>query len=314
MSTSGTSIWTATRNDIVRQAALQVNAIGAGVTMGAQMLSDFNFMLNAMVKTWQASGLHIWTVTEGTLFPTVGQVKYGAGTGATDHITQTYYETSISAAEAAGQTTISLTSTANITAADKIGIVLDDGTLHWSTVTSKTSTTVLIPDALASAAAAGNAVFTYTSNIVRPLKVVDARRYNIDAATDTPMAPIISHQEYQALPQKTSAGSPINLYYDAQLTIGYFYLWQVPATTTELVKFTFHRPIQDFTSAADNPDLPQEWILTMVYNLAQLMLPQYPVAPNRMNQINSMASSLLSTMTGFDRENESIFFMPEVGY
>lgn len=313
MATSGTSAFNATRNEVIRQAALQVNAIGAGVTMGAQMLSDFDFMLNAMVKTWQAEGLHVWTTTEGTLFPVAGQTRYGAGTGATDHITQTYYETSTSADEASGQTIISVTSTANMTVADNIGIVLDDGTLHWTTIVSKTSATVTITVALTDTVASGNAVFNYTSKIARPLKVVDARRYNIDGATDTPMI-VASRNEYQNLPQKTAAGMPVHLFYDPQLTIGYFHLWQVPSTTTDLVKFTWHRPIQDFNTAADNPDLPNEWLLTMVYNLAQIMMPQYPVSAQKANQINSLAAQFLDTMRGFDRESESIFFQPETRY
>lgn len=313
MATSGISTFNATMDTIIRQAALQVNAVGAGQTMGAQMSTDFKFMLNAMVKTWQAEGIHVWTTAEATLFPVAGQVKYGAGTGATDHITQTYYETSLSAAEAAGQTILSATSTTNMTVSDNIGIVLDDGSTQWTTISSKTSTTVTVAAALTGAAASGNAVFNYTTKLVRPLKVVDARRYNIDGATDTPMI-VASRQEYNNLPQKTTAGSPVHLFYDAQLTIGYFYLWQVPSTTTDLVKFTFHRPIQDFNTAADNPDLPETWILTMVYNLAQIMMPQYPVSAQKANQINSLAAQFLDTMRGYDREGESIYFAPDHGY
>lgn len=314
MTTSGTVTFNPTRNEIIRQAALEVNAIGAGVTMGAQMLTDFNFRLNAMVKHWQADNLHVWTTAEGTLFPVAGQVRYGAGTGATDHITQSYYETAITTLEAAAQTILSVDSTTNMTAADYIGVVLDTGATHWTTIVSKNSTTVTITAALPSAAAAGNPVFTYTTKLVRPLKVVDARRYTIASANDTPMGPIISRNEYQNLSQKTQAGQLVQMFYDAQLTIGYFYLWQVPSTTTDLVKFTFHRPIQDFTTAADTADVPQEWILTMVFNLAQLMLGQYPVSPSKTNQINTMADNLLMTMRGFDRENESLFITPDRGY
>ena len=311
MTTSGTSVFNPNRNAIIRQAALLVTAIGAGVPMGAQMLQDFDFVLNAMVKSWQAKGLHIWTTTEATLFPAVGQVRYGAGTGATDHITQTYYETAITTDEAAGQTVLSVDDTTNMTALDNIGIVLDDGTLFWTTIVSKTSTTVTITDALTDDAAQINAVFNYTSKIVRPLKVVDARRYDIDAASDTPLS-IVSRQEYQNLPMKTEAGLPIELFYDAQLVIGYFYLWQVPDATTDLVKFTWHRPIQDFNAAGDTADLPQEWVLCLVYNLAQLVMPQYPVSPKNVALINNMAPQLLMDLTGFDRENESIFISPDM--
>lgn len=314
MPTSNNSIFNSTTTEVCRQAALLLNAVPLSGTMSDALFQSFKFMLNAMVKSWAATGIHIWKVREATLFPAVGQTRYGAGTGATDHITETYYETAISADELAGQTVLSVNSTANMTALDNIGIVLDSGALFWTTIVSKTSTTVTITTPLTADAAQVNAVFNYTSKIVRPLKVVDMRRYDIDGATDTPMTPC-SRQEYNNLPMKTEAGMPIQMFYDAQLTIGYFNLWQVPDTTTDLVKFTCHLPIQDFTSAGDSPDLPQEWILPLVYNLAKLKMPSHPVDAARRQDINNTADSLLAAMVNYDRENEPIFIQPNLeGY
>jgi hypothetical protein len=277
--------------------------------MSAAMVDDFAFALNAMVKRWNATGLHVWTTTEATLFPQAGQIKYRLGTGSTDHVTELYYETAISAVELSGQTTISLDDTTNITALDQIGIVLDSGALHWTTVVSKTATDVLIALALTDDAAEGNAVFTYTDDIVRPLKIVDARRYDIDSATDTPIS-VVARLEYQGLPLKTDVGNINQIFYDAQLSFGFIYIWHVPNTTTELLKFTWHRPIMDFNFAGDSPDLPQEWIQTIQFNLAAVMLAQFPVAPQRMDLILSQAETFLNDLTGFDRENESLFFQP----
>ena len=311
MAVSGTVTFNSSTTEICRQAALLLNAVPLQQTMGDALFQSFKFMLNAMVKSWAVTGIHLWKVQEATLFAVVGQVRYGMGTGATAHITGTYYETAITATEVTGQTVLSVDSTANMTAADNIGVVLDDGTLFWTTIVSKTSTTVTITDALTDDAALGNAVFNYTTKLVRPLKVVDARRYNIDGATDTPMT-VCSRQEYNNLPQKTQAGMPIQTYYDAQLTIGYLNLWQVPEATTELVKFTCHLPIMDFSASADNPDFPQEWILPLVYNLAKLKMPSHPVDAQRRQDINNNADSLLAAMLGFDRENESLFISPNM--
>ena len=314
MTTSGISSFNSTTNEICRQAALLLNAVPLQQTMSASLMEAFKFMLNAMVKSWQATDIHVWTTAEATLFPAVGQVLYGAGGGATDHITQTYYETAISADEATGQTTLSVDDTSNMTAADNIGVVLNDGTLFWTTIVSKTSTTVTVTDALTDDAAETSPVFNYTSKIVRPLKVVDVRRYNIDAGTDTPMI-LCSRQEYRNLPLKTQAGMPIQLFYDAQLGTGYFNVWQIPSVITELVKFTWHRPIMDFNASADTPDLPQEWILPLVYNLAKLKMPSHPVDAQRRADIVANADSLLAAMIGFDRESESIFIQPSMeGY
>lgn len=314
MATSGTSIFNTTRNEICSEAAKLLNAVPLQQTMGAAMFHTFNFFLNAMVKSWQATGIHLWTTIEGTLFPIAGQVRYGVGGATTDHITGAYYETAVTANEAAAQTVISVDLTTNVAALDNIGIVLDDGTMHWTTVVSKSASTVTILAALPSAAAAGNVVFTYTAKLPRLLKVVDARRYDIVGATDTPMT-VCSRQEYNNLPMKTQAGTPIQMFYDAQLTTGYLNVWQIPDTPTQLVKFTAHRPIQDFTSSGDNPDLPQEWILPLVYNLAKMKMPSHPVDAQRRRDIIDNADSLLAAMIGYDRENESYFVQPDMeGY
>lgn len=313
MATSGTSALTSTRNQLIRQAALLIQAVGAGMTMNATSAQDFAFNLNAMVKSWQARGIHIWTVDEMTLFPQPGQVKYMLGTGTTDHATRTFYSTALSADEAAGQTTLSIDSNDDMTNGDKIGIVLDDGTLHWTTIVSSTSTTVTITDALTDSASEDAIVYFYTTNMVRPLKVVDGRRYNIAAASDTPVMRY-SRMDYQAIPNKAQAGNINGFWYDRQLANGYLYLWQVPEATTELLKATVHRPIETFEAAGDNPDLPEEWIKCIYYNLAVVMAPQYDVPMAKYNMLNSKAEEYLDEMTGYDREDESYFIQPAQEY
>lgn len=311
MATSGNTVFAATRNEICQRAAELLNAVPLQQTMSAALLGSFTFFLNAMVKSWVATGIHLWKVQEATLFPVPGQIRYGAGGGATDHITHTYYETAITLDEATGQTVLSVDSTANMTVSDNIGITLDDGTMQWTTISSKTSTTVTIATALTGDSAEDSPVFNYTSKIVRPVKVVDARRYNIDAATDTPMT-MASRLEYQNLPLKTQAGMPVHLFYDAQLTTGYFNVWEVPSAVTELVKFTGHYHIQDFTASADNPDMPQEWILPLVYNLAKVKMPSHPVDAQRRRDIIDNADALLAAMVGNDREIESYYIQPNM--
>ncbi len=312
MAVSGTSSFSATRNNIIEQAAKLLNAIGTGTAMGGAMQTDFAFALNAMVKRWQATGIHVWTTTEATLFPVPGQYRYSAGSGATDHITETYYETETTAAQIVGQTLLNIDDTSNITIADNLGVVLDDGSIHWAVVTGKTSSTVTINGTgLADTAAEGNAVFNYTAKIVKPLAIVDARRYDIDGQTDTPII-VISRKEYRALPVKTESGTINEVFYDPQRNTGYINIWRVPQTASELLKFTWHRPIMDFSAASDDADLPQEWTQTLYYNLALVMMPMYPVPPQKERLITNMAMQFFNDLTGFDRENESIFIQPDL--
>lgn len=313
MATSGTSSFTVTRDQIIRQAGLLIGAFGAGLTPSDTTVSDFAFNLNAMVKRWQAKGIHVWTVAEATLFPQPAQVKYTLSSSSTDHATLTYGSTALSADEASGQTVLSINSNDDMTDGDHIGIVLDDGTLHWTTIVSSTSTTVTITDALTDSATADAKVFFYTTKLMRPLKVVDARRYDIEADTDTPITRA-SRLDYQALPQKNQAGQINQFWYDRQLSSGYVYLWQVPSTVTDLFKFTCYRPIETFDSGGNNPDLPEEWIQTIYYNLAVIMAPQYGVPRAKLADLAAMAAQFLDDMQGYDREDEAIFIQPDTGY
>lgn len=317
MSTSGSSDFTRTRDQLIHRALRLCGAIKAGETPGAQEITDGAEALNAMVKRWQKKQLHVWAVVEATLFPQVSQVKYNLSSSSTDHVTETYYETGISTAAASGATTLDVDETTNITAGDYIGVVVDDGTVHWTTVSSKTSTTVTIATALDDDAAVGNPVFTYTTKLVRPLKIVDARRYNIASGQDTPISEtqgsMMSRLDYQAIPNKAQTGSINRAFYDPGRDTGYLYLWQPVSVVRDLVKMTCHRPIMDFDAAGDTPDLPQEWFDAIVYNLAVSIGPEYDVPAERWTIVKTQAAEYLDDVAGDDREGESLFFGVDMG-
>ena len=276
--------------------------------MGADMESDFNIALNAMVKRWSAKGIRVWTVREATLFPAVDQIKYALATGGADHATETYYASTLSAAEAASQTILSVTSTTNITVADNIGIVLDSGVLFWTTVSSKTSTTVTVATGITTAAASGNAVFNYTTKMVRPIRVPRARRLQLSSLIETPMRPF-SRQEYWDLPNKTTNGTPTCFFYDPQLSSGEFYVWPTPDDSANAVRLTWYRPLQDFTAVTETADIPQEWLSCLVWNLAAELAPGFDMPPPRYAMIKSAAMEKLELVQGWDRESEPIYFI-----
>lgn len=313
MATSGSSNFAATRNDIIRKAARLCGALRAGSTLGEQAIADWAFSLNAMVKRWQADGIHVWTVADGTLFPVASQESYGlANSSSGAYATQSYVQTALSADEASGQTVLSVDSITGIAASDYIVVQLDDGTLHQSTVSGTPSAgTVTIADALASAASEGSAVFAFTNKIERPLKIVDARLHEIASGTETPIS-VVSRLSYYGLPNKSEDGEIVQVFYDPQLATGRLHLYQPPSSVAELVKFTWWRPIEDFDAGGDNPDLPAEWISTLYWNLAQEMGPEYSLPDATWNRIVFMAEKTLDSVSGFDREAESIEFGPDM--
>lgn len=313
MATSGSSNFEATRNQIIEQALLDLNVISVGTTISADRMRNSAFRLNAMVKRWQATDIHVWTVAEATLFPQYGQSSYQMGPSATDHVTSSHVTTQLATDHPAGTTSITVDSIVGLSSGMNIGIVVDDGTIHWTTINGAPSgATVILTDALDDSAAEDARVYAYTSKIVRPLRVVSVRRYDVASQRDTPINQL-ARLDYRSLANKAEVGTVSQAFYDPGLNTGTMFLWYAPQAVNELVNFTWHRPIQDFDTASDNPDLPQEWISTLISNLALELMPQSSVSLAKAKMITQAAAFHLDAMTGFDRESDSIFFQPDTG-
>lgn len=316
MATSGSSDFNSTRDEIIKTAYRKLGVLRATQTPNAQLITDGAFALNSVVKHLQARQIHVWTTTEATLFPQPGQVQYAiSNAAASDHVTQSFVSTDIATAAASGASTVTVSSDAGISSGDFIGIVVDDGSVHWTTVNGAPAADVVTLTAvLDDSAAVGNKVYAYTNKIVRPLKIVNARWIDDDTLLESPTIEMMARLDYRRLPNKTQAGSVTQMFYDAQLNTGQAYLWHVPAVFEGYVNFTWHRPIEDFDAAGDNPDLPQEWIRTLVWLTAQEMGAEFDVPAQKWAIVQQMAGQALDDMEGWDREDTSVDFQPDMGW
>lgn len=290
-----------TRNEIITRSFNIINAFESNETPSAADFSLASDLLNMMVLHWSAHGIHLFQRRIAYLFPQYNQSKYTIDSNSSDHITDTYYQTTLSADEALGQTVLSVTSTANITVDDHIGIILDDGTIQWSTVASKTSTTVTIDDALTGATAADSIVYNYTTKLDKPLNIHYAFRRDTVDNSDIPMIGL-SHSDYWKIPVKEDLGTPIDWYYDVQINDGDFYLWPAPSDVTTIVGFSSDRRCNDFVNATDYPDFPREWLMAIIHNLAVYLSGPYGKFDEVKFWLEPLASKLLSDVTHFDQE------------
>ncbi len=311
MTTSGTVAFNFNRNQIILAAMRKIKVISSGETPSAQLVQDFSDQLNTFVKSLDAIGLHLWTEAEAILFLQPNQIAYDFGATATDHATEIHTATTLAGSGALGASTIVVTSATGIVTAYNIGIVLDSGSIFWTTVNgTPVGMTVTLAATITGTAAAGNAVYTYQTNIVRPLRIVSARRYNFASAIDT-QTMVFSRIDYRNQPNKTATGTVTQWFYDPKggaNVNGRLHLWPSPPDVTNAVKFTWCRPIQDFTTAANNPDLPQEWLDALIWNLAYRMAPEFPVPARQYDMVKEQATLTLQNVTGFDREPESYLF------
>jgi len=312
MATSGSIDFSLNRNEIIKEAMDLIGVLSIGENPTDAEVATCSRSLNMMLKTWTTSGIHLWTQETGTLWLVEGQAKYLLGSGATSaNWTTSYTETTLSADEAAAQTTLSVTTSAGMTAADIIGIVLDDDSIQWTTIDSvPNSTSVVVDDALTGVAAEDNVVYWYTTRAERPIKIVNIYRRDT-SGNDIPLSPPIARDTYEALPDKDLQGTPNSYYYDPQITQGGLYVWPTADDDKNHILFVvFQRTIEDMDASTDDFDLPQEWAETISYNLAVRIAPKFD-APLRADT-KETAKELKEELETWDSEPVSIFFQPDL--
>jgi hypothetical protein len=317
MTTSGTTTFSRNRDQLIASALRKINVFEQGETPDSASVDEASDALNAMIKHWQGSGIQIWTTQEAVVFPQTGQARYTLGdTTDSDHAAAVDEETTLSADAALGASSILVDDITGIGDGYNIGIQLDDGTFQWTTVSGTPSgSTINLVATLTDSASDGSAVIAYQTELVRPLKIISARRHNLLTSIDVPLMEM-DRIEYQEMPNKATTGAVNSFYYDRRggtNTTGYLYLWPTPANTDEVIRITAARPVEDFNSAGDDADLPQEWIRAIEWNLADELADEYDVPEPKRSRIERRAAQYLAEANWWERELISFQLVPDNG-
>lgn len=317
MAYSGTTTFAVTGKQICTRAAAKLLVIDTsnGEVLDSQTLSDFLFQLNAIAKETMASpGVIPWTTQLNTLFLQHGQSSYALGPATTDHWTSSFSYATLANAYTTGDTSLVLTgltkdidteTAGTITAGDQIGIKLNSGVTHWTTVVSWTSgtNTVVITTGLAGPANAGNFVYDYTTTSDRPQDIIAIARSNTDLI-DNFLTPI-SLDAYNQLPNKQQLGMPINTYFNSGIPNVQLYVWQAQDGTLgwDRLSCWCDMLIEDFDAAgADNPYYPIEWANYLIYQLAVEMADEYELADTKIQRLMQIADRKYGNLLNYSAQ------------
>lgn len=291
MALSGTWSFTVVRDDVIREAMLNVGAIGESEIPTAQEVTDCARKLNMIAKQWMSSqdfapGLKMWERQRGDLFlvSTRGQYQLGptgdhwAG-GVTNGLPgQNYGQTQLTANGNPGATVLSVQATTQMNNGDQIGILVGSD-IFWTTISSFTTNTVTIPaTGLPALATSSNYVWNYTVQAQRPLAIITCILRDINN-NDTPMN-TMTLQDYEILPTKAMTSfqaDPTAYYYESQFVTGtsnqgpgqiYLDIGGAQDVTKHL-HMVYMRPVMDFNNPGDNPEYPQQWYRALCWGLAR---------------------------------------------
>ena len=310
MTTSGSVDFGKTRTQIIESALRKCGVLREGVSASANQLTSGALALNDIVKALAVDGMPLWAIRESAIFPIhdVNTVTLGPSGG---HAATTYAHTQLASAAAAAATTLTVDSITDISASDQIGVELDSGNIFWTTVSGAPSgTSVVLAAGITTAAAVDSHIYAYTNKTVRPLKIVQAQRFDYTDSTEIPIN-IVSRDEFQRISSKTTEGPPNQIYYDHRILTGILNFYPRFQNGNETIKIWFQRPFEDMDAAGDTLDFPQEYESVIVWELAAVLAMEMGVPERKAGMIQQKAILERTLVQQFGQEEGSIYFTPE---
>ena len=324
MSTSGTYTFTVTRDDIIREAMLNIGKLDAYGSIDPQETTDCARKLNMLCKQWMgrydfASGLKIWTRQRADLFLSSTQYRYELGpsgdnwaAGVTAVPGANFATNPLTNYANTAATTLYMLSAADFTAGDYLVVQLDSGDIFSTTVATVGSGLITIASGLPSTASAGNNLYNYTTKGQRPLEIVTAILR--DASNNDTTLEYMTVQAYEELPTKTAPGAvsdPTAIYYEAQLPNGQLYIDCAGAQdVTKQIHVVYLRPIQDFNNPLDNPEYAAEWFNALCWGLSKQICPMFSAVWTPEMDANYQESITYARSANPDRTE--IYFQPNM--
>ena len=321
MATSGSWDYSLTAAQIIAAAYEDLGVYLPGGTVSSVDSVMALSRLNMLAKQYQgtsdgAPGIKIHTRQRIALFFAKGQQTYSIGPASTDAMATTQFgRTTLSAAEAAGQTVLSITSNTDTTAypgttvtmtnGDNIGITLDDGTIQWTTISGTPSTTATVAVALSSAAASGNYVYWFTSRAQR-FPVLESAVLRDSGYKDSPLDVYQDARQYDlGVASKYADGTPTALLFEPLRIATRITLNSQPTDLSKFIVLTVLYPAEDYDATTNDIAFPQEALRFLSWELAFTLAPSVGRWTPEMEKNRQEARSMY---LGLNPENSVLYF------
>lgn len=314
MATSGTYSFSVSRDDIIRQALLNIKRLDPHESPTATETADCSRVLNMMCKQWMgksdfAPGLKVWSRKRGyMLLSNTGVYTIGVAQSGWTNALATITKLSVSGAAAAP--TVTPTSVVGMAAAYNIAIALASGAMFYTTIVSVLSGVVTLTAPLPSAASAGAAVYCYQSTAQNPTALETALLRDGDYS-DTPLR-LMTVQTYDQLPNKAdpyNIGDPTALLYEEGVSTTAIRLDVGRAQDlSKYLVLTYMEPVQDFVNPLDTPYYPQQWYLALCWGLSEQVSPMF--GANWTDKMENLKNIALQIARNHSAENTEIYFQP----
>jgi hypothetical protein len=343
MALSNTYNFSVVRDDIIREAMLNIGAIGEAEVATAQEVSDCARKLNMLSKQWMgrqdfAPGLKMWTRQRADLFLSSTNNTYylgpngiianannwAAGVAAIPGANYGQDQTIATTAAGSAVLTVGVGSTGNYTTGDYIVVQVTAASSGLIDIFSSTiasinagAGTVTMNAVIPTGFSVGvNAyIWNYTTLGQRPLEIATCILRDINN-NDTPID-TMTLMEYEQLPSKNqvqNTADPTKIYYESQFASGtnpsgpgvlYIDCYGAQDVTKHLHIVSLW-PVMDFNNPGDNPHYPQQWFRALSWGLAKDIAPMFDATWGKTEDDNF--KDALAMAREPDSETSPLFF------
>lgn len=309
MATSETNTFTQVKNQIIELAYSRIGVLSDENALTAFQVERGSTLLNIMIKSWIQDGIRLWKQARGTLFLNAGQNSYILD-GSTANATENFTETESASLTSSGSSLIQVNSIDGFVVNYFIGLVQDNNTIHWSTISAVgPGNDISINTPTTYDSASGKNVYVYETKINRPENIINAQR-KISGDTEVGMQ-LLARDTYDSIAIKTQKSIPSQLYYNKQLSYGEIKLFGTPSSITYKIKLTFQKQFFDMTNPTDDFDFPTEWLESIYLNLAVKLIGFNSIKdPQFVMFLKEEAATALSLAKQYDDDMGSVYFYP----
>jgi hypothetical protein len=150
---------------------------------------------------------------------------------------------------------------------------------------------------------------TYTIN-TKMMRVIQSWRRDNISKVDVPLR-VITRDQYNRLGNKSSTGTPVQLYHEPGLTTSTVKVFPTPTSTdasSNTIYMVYQKQFDDFDTSTDNPEFPSEYFEALKFGLAVRLAFEYGMEPNDRKQLAEIAAVIKQEALSFGTEEGSLFF------
>mgnify|MGYP000851104078 FL=1 len=297
--------------------------LGIGQSVDAEVYNIAKQNLNIMMRHWENSGVRIWGIERGILFPSYGQAQFDIPVvtsgvpSAYCCLESDYRQNSLSVAAAAGASSVTLSDAVEYVAGDYIGIASQSNGLMWFKVNSVVGQVVNLYEVgtttaanLPYAASADAIVVGFTTLEWQPLRIIEARRKDLSDTTGGVEVPlkIVGKFDYERIPNKLLQSIPIQIYEQVMIDHTRLFVWPTTAYSNWAIGYSYERRYQDIDSSINSLDFPPEAYEALRYGLASRLGVEFAIDGNRQMYLDAKAEQYFQVMRNWSSGKASVRF------